>query len=256
MSGLGAEPALFWVIAVLAVLLAGFSKASTGGGIAMLAVPMLSLLVAPQRAAAIMLPILCLLDLLGVWTYRRQVDRALLRQLMPGALLGIVIGALVFGIVDVRWVKGLLGAECIIFALHRLGAARTIAAAAAQPADRLRGNFWSTLSGFTSTLAHAGGPPLMQYLLPLKLDKLRLIATTVYFFAAVNYIKLVPYGMLGLLDAGNLTPALVLLPAVPVGYWIGYRFAQLIPERPFIAFINWSLLITGIKLLADGVFGW
>jgi uncharacterized membrane protein YfcA len=250
-----ADPTLFYVLAVMAVLLAGFSKASAAGGVGLMAVPLMSIAIAPQHAAAIMLPILCALDLLGLWAYRGKFDSRLLRHLVPGAIIGIIAGALVFKTVDVRWVKGLLGAECLIFALHRIIGTRRLEAAAPARPSSLRGGFWSAVSGFTSTLAHAGGPPILQYLLPLKLSKSLLVATTVYYFTIVNYLKLVPYAWLGLLEKANLSTSLLLLPAIPVGYWIGWRFTRWIPEKPFYTFINLSLLATGIKLLWDGVSG-
>ena len=249
------DPTLFYVMAVLAVLLAGFSKASAAGGVCLMAVPLMSIAIAPQHAAAIMLPILCALDLLGLWAYRRKYDLRLLRQLVPGAIVGIVVGALVFKTVDVRWVNGLLGAECLVFALHRIVGTRRLEQAPAGKPDRARAGFWSAISGFTSTLAHAGGPPILQYLLPLKLEKTLLVATTVYYFTIVNYLKLVPYAWLGLLERANLGTSLMLVPAIPIGYWIGWRFTRSIPEKPFYMFINLSLVATGIKLLWDGVMG-
>ena len=249
------DPTLFYVMAVLAVLLAGFSKASAAGGVGLMAVPLMSIAIAPQHAAAIMLPILCALDLLGLWAYRGKYDLRLLRQLVPGAIVGIVVGALVFKTVDVRWVKGLLGAECLVFAVHRIVGTRRLEQAPAGKPDRARAGFWSAISGFTSTLAHAGGPPILQYLLPLKLEKTLLVATTVYYFTIVNYLKLVPYAWLGLLERANLGTSLMLVPAIPIGYWIGWRFTRSIPEKPFYMFINLSLVATGIKLLWDGVMG-
>lgn len=250
-----ADPTLFYLLAGLAVLLAGFSKASAAGGVGLMAVPLMSIAIAPQHAAAIMLPILCALDLLGLWAYRRQYDRALLRQLVPGALIGVLVGALVFKTVDVRWVKGLLGAECLVFALHRILGARRFDAASGRPPNLARASFWSALSGFTSTLAHAGGPPVLQYLLPLKLPKTLMVATMVYYFTIVNYIKLVPYAWLGLLEKGNLSTSLLLAPVIPLGYWIGWKFTRRIPEKPFYTFVNLSLVATGIKLLWDGLRG-
>ena len=247
------DPTLFYALAGLAVLLAGFSKASAAGGVGLLAVPLMSIAIAPQHAAAIMLPILCALDLLGIWAYRGHSPGRLLRQLIPGAFVGILAGALVFRTLDVRWVKGLLGAECLLFALHRIIGSRRFESAPGAAPDRFKARFWSAVSGFTSTLAHAGGPPILQYLLPLKLDKMLLVATTVYFFTIVSYAKLVPYGLLGLLDASNLRTSLLLAPVIPVGYWIGLTFTRLIPEKAFYAFINVSLLATGAKLIWDAV---
>jgi hypothetical protein len=82
-----------------------------------------------------------------------------------------------------------------------------------------------------------------------------LVATTVYFFTIVNYIKLVPYAWLGLLEKSNLSTSLLLAPVIPLGYWIGWKFTRSIPEKPFYTFINLTLIATGIKLLWDGLVG-
>jgi uncharacterized membrane protein YfcA len=247
------DPA-FWAVGIPAVLLAGLGKAG-GSGLGTLCVPLMALALPPAVAAAIMLPILCAMDLLGLWAWRGRADAAVLRTVVPGALLGIAIGALAFSWLDVRWVKALLGAESVAFALHRILARHAIAAAAPAAPSRWRGGFWGAVSGFTSTLAHAGSPPLMQYLLPLKLDKERLVATTVIFFTAVNFTKLVPYGAIGLLDASGLGASLALAPFVPLGYWAGVRLVRRLSEKVFHRLLVGSLLLIGIKLLYDAWVG-
>ncbi|HMS81528.1 MAG TPA: sulfite exporter TauE/SafE family protein [Burkholderiaceae bacterium] len=186
---------------------------------------------------------------------RGRADGAVLRTVLPGAMLGIAIGALAFLALDVRWVKAILGAESVAFALHRIFARHAIAAAPARPPSRWLGGWWGAVSGFTSTLAHAGSPPLMQYLLPLKLDKERLVSTTVIYFTAVNLAKLPPYAALGLLDAGGLGASLALAPFVPIGYWAGMRLVKWLPEPGFYRGLVGSLLLIGIKLLADAFVG-
>ena len=248
-----ADPA-FWAVAVPAVLLAGFSKAS-GNGLGMLSVPLMALAMSPAVAAAVMLPLLIAMDALGLWAWRGRADADTLRSVLPGAMLGILIGALAFSVLDVRWVKGLLGAEAGAFALHRIVARQAIAAAPPRPASRLAGGFWGAVSGFTSTLAHAGSPPLMQYLLPLKLEKERLVATTVIFFTVVNAVKLVPYGAIGLFDLSALTASLALAPFVPLGYWAGIRLVKVLPEAIFYRLLVGSLLVIGVRLLYDAFVG-
>jgi hypothetical protein len=248
-----ADPA-FWAVAVPAVLLAGFSKAS-GNGLGMLSVPLMALAMSPAVAAAVMLPLLIAMDALGLWAWRGRADADTLRSVLPGAMLGILIGALAFSVLDVRWVKGLLGAEAVAFALHRIVARHAIAAAPPRPASRLAGGFWGAVSGFTSTLAHAGSPPLMQYLLPLKLEKERLVATTVIFFTVVNAVKLVPYGAIGLFDLSGLTASLALAPFVPLGYWAGIRLVKVLPETIFYRLLVGSLMVIGIRLLYDAFVG-
>ena len=248
-----ADPA-FWAVAVPAVLLAGFSKAS-GNGLGMLSVPLMALAMSPAVAAAVMLPLLIAMDALGLWAWRGRADADTLRSVLPGAMLGILIGALAFSVLDVRWVKGLLGAEAVAFALHRIVARQAIAAAPPRPASRLAGGFWGAVSGFTSTLAHAGSPPLMQYLLPLKLEKERLVATTVIFFTVVNAVKLVPYGAIGLFYLSALTASLALAPFVPLGYWAGIRLVKVLPEAIFYRLLVGSLLVIGVRLLYDAFVG-
>lgn len=247
------DPA-FYAVAIPAVLLAGIAKAS-GNGIGMVAVPLMALAVPPATAAAVMLPILIAMDALGLWAWRGRADLGVLRTLLPGALIGIVVGALVFKTLDVRWVKAILGVESLLFAAHRVMARHANAAAPAAPPTRITGTFWGAVSGFTSTLAHAGSPPLMQYLLPLKLDKERLVATTVIFFTAVNLVKLVPYGMIGLFDVAGLTTSLALAPVIPLGYWAGIRLVKRLPERAFHQLLVGSLFLIGIKLCWDALVG-
>ena len=127
------------------------------------------------------------------------------------------------------------------------------APAATQP-TAAGGLWWGGLSGFTSFISHAGGPPLMHYLMPQRLDKMQLVGTTVVYFSVVNFVKLAPYAQLGLLDLSNVAVSLLLLPAVPVGYFIGYRLLRSVDTRQLNLIIAWLLLATGIKLIYDGFF--
>jgi len=113
--------------------------------------------------------------------------------------------------------------------------------------------FWSSVSGLTSTIAHAGGPPLSIYLLPLRLDKAVMVGTTVVFFAVINLVKLVPYAWLGLFDGRNLATSLALAPLAPVGIWMGVNLMRRIPETVFYRICYAILAVVGVKLLWDGI---
>ena len=248
-----ADPA-FLAVAVLAVLLIGVSKSGFGGAMGSLSVPLISLRIAAPQAAAIMLPILLLLDAIGLVVFRGKSDRANLRILIPGGLIGIVLGALTFHFVDARWIKGMIGAEALLFGVDRL---RQVSAAGGERSapDVAKGLFWSSISGFTSFISHAGGPPILQYLLPQGLDRVRMVGTTTIYFAVINFAKLLPYGALGLLDTSNVTTSLALLPAAPVGYWIGLKLLKHLPRAPFNLVIAVAMLLTGLKLLTDAWLG-
>ena len=240
---------VFLAVAVLAVLLIGISKSGFGGAMGSLSVPLMSLCVAAPQAAAIMLPILLVLDVTGLVVFRGRSDRANLRIMIPGGLIGIAFGALTFHFVDARWIKGMIGVEALLFGVDRLrqvNAAGECRAPAVVP-----GLFWSSISGFTSFISHAGGPPILQYLLPQGLDRVRMVGTTTIYFAVINFAKLLPYGFLGLLDTSNAATSLALLPAAPVGYWLGLKLLKHLPRGPFNLVIAVAMLLTGLKLLAD-----
>lgn len=185
------EDPVFYALAIPALFLTGISKGGFGSGLGIVAVPMMALVIPVTQAAAVMLPILCLMDVFGVLGYRKSWDRANMRIMVPGAVLGIGLGTVTFGVLDEGWVRLLIGLIAVVFTAQRL--LGLFPKDAAPGPNVAKGMFWSAMSGFTSFVAHAGGPPLSVYLLPQRLDKTVFAGTTVLFFAFVNYAKLIPY---------------------------------------------------------------
>jgi uncharacterized membrane protein YfcA len=243
----------FYAAAVPAVVLAGIAKGGFGAGVAM-AVPLMSLTVAPPQAAAIMLPILVAMDVMGVGIYRRTWHKANMRIVLPAALVGIAVGTATFRYTDATFTRLLIGAIALVFTLN-WWLKRRAAPAPAAPLSALKGGFWGTLSGFTSFVAHAGGPPLNVYLLPQNLEKRLYVGTTVVFFFVVNIVKLFPYAWLGQFDSTNLTTSAVLLPLVPLGIGLGLWLQKRVSDKLFYALCYGLLALTGAKLIWDGVAG-
>lgn len=244
----------FYVAAVPAVLLFGISKGGFGSGFGILAVPLMTLVVSPTRSAAILLPILCVMDLVGLGFYRGKWDRRNMRILLPAGVAGIAVGAASFRYLDDNAIEVLLGLISLGFLLVRAIRSR-LAARPAEPARVAPGLFWGTLSGFTSFVAHSGGPPIVVYLLPQRLDKIAFAATNVIFFAVVNYVKLVPYAWLGQFDTSNLWTSALLLPLAPIGVRLGMWATERVSERNFYRIAYTLLALSGVKLLWDGVSG-
>ena len=240
----------FYAVAIPAVLIAGVSKVGFGGALGGLSVPLMSLIISPVQAAGIMLPILCLMDLFGVRAYQGRWDRNNMRLLLPGALAGILLGTLCFDLLNEQAIRVIVGVIAIGFAVTtwlELAPQRGRAGVSAA-----KGLFWSTTAGFASFLAHAGGPALMVYLLPQRMDKTVFVATTVVFFLVVNYVKLVPYGMLGQLSAVNLEESLLLLPLAPIGVALGLWAHGKVNEMLFYRVSYVLLFATGARLIYDG----
>lgn len=241
---------LFYAIAIPVVLLTGVSKTGIPGLFGGMAVPFLSLVIPPLQAAALMLPVLCFIDLFGLRAFRGVYDRRNMPILLTGLAIGVVLGTLVFTMVPRDWMRILIGTIAVAFALNNIfGWARN---RPPTTASWPRGVFWSSLSGLTSFVAHAGSPPVMAYLLPQRLDRKIYVGTTVWFFFASNYAKLIPYAYLGQLDLTNLATAAVLLPFVPLGVKLGVFVQGKLDEKIFYQLSYWALLGIGLKLLYDG----
>ena len=241
----------FYAWAVPAVIITGISKTGLGAGVGGVAVPMMSQVIAPGVAAGIMLPILCVMDLLGLRAYRGQWDWASVKHMMPPALLGILIGALSFSSLPVNTTKALLGAISVAFSLYQL--VPTLRNLKSWLPEGLRSWVWCGLSGFTSTLAHAGGPPITIYLWPKGLDRMQFMAVTIVFFAVVNAAKLIPFAILGQLSLTNLGTALVLMPFAPIGVWLGVRLNTVINDVIFRRVTLACLFLLGVRLLYEGL---
>ena len=247
--GLVTDP-IFYVAAVPAVLLAAISKGGFGGGLAMLGVPMMSLAISAPQAAAIMLPILCLMDLVGVWAYRHTWHRANFAYLALGAAVGIAFGTATFHWFNESVIRLLVGGVAVVFTID-YWLRKPVASETTGP-DSRRGGFWGALAGFTSFLAHAGAPPANAYLLPQRMDKTLFVGTSVMTFAAINYMKLVPYWWLGLFPVGNLATAAVLAPLAPIGVLLGVWLQKRISPGWFYRLCYLFLFAAGLKLLYDG----
>ncbi|MDP6951869.1 MAG: sulfite exporter TauE/SafE family protein [Alphaproteobacteria bacterium] len=243
----------FYVVAVPAILLLGISKAGFGTGLGGLTVPMLALTMPVFQAAAILLPILCLMDLMTCWAYRRTWDGRNLAIMIPGAALGIALGAVSVSHLEDRHIALLVGIIAVLF-----GGRYFIGPVRLEPAQahRGKGTFWSSVSGFTSFLAHAGSPPIGVYLLPQRLDKTLFVGTTALLFAAINYMKLLPYAWLGQFSGENLDTSLVLIWLVPFAIWLGLKVHRHISTGMFYRLCHGFMIALGIKLVGDGLSVW
>lgn len=244
----------FYLAAVPAVLIVGISKGGFGGGLGVAGVPIMALAVAPPQAAAIMLPILCVMDLFSLYAWRGKWDKRNVIILIPASLIGIAIGAAMFRHLNVDALRIFIGLIAVLFVIYHFARSR-LTPRAAQGPSWVRGTFWGSVAGLTSFVAHAGGPPTTIYLLPQKLDRGVYQATTVLVFVAINYMKLGPYWWLGQFTSENLATSLVLLPLAPVGIRLGVWLHQRVTDKAFYAVILVALVATGGKLIWEGLEG-
>ena len=234
--------------------MAGISKSGFGAGAEMAVVPIMALFIQPQTAAAIVLPILLVIDVANIWRYRGLWNRKLVASLIPTAFIGIFIGTMTFQYLNVDLLRIALGVLALGFVVYRLmndWVLRT--AGGMSPPSTLFSLVFGAMAGFTSFVAHAGGPPAKVILLRHNLGKQSFVATNSYLFAAINVLKFAPYVWLGQITPESLEGSLVLFPFIPIGVVLGFWLNGIVSEKRFTAIVILALTGAGVKLLWDGL---
>ena len=241
----------FYLVALPAVIILGLSK---GGftGLSSLAMPMMSLVISPVRAAAIVLPVLIVQDWVSVWAFRRDFSPRNLLILIPASILGVAAGWLLAARVSEDAVRLAVGVISIAFVAYMLIRDRLGLAPVATPGVPA-GVLWGSLAGFTSFISHAGSPPFQVYVMPQNLKPRVFAGTATMFFAAVNLIKLPPYLMLGQFSRQNLTVSALLIPVAVLSTFAGVWLVRRVSADRFYAIILVITFLIGVKLTYDAV---
>lgn len=239
---------MFYLLAIPAVILMGLAKGGFAG-VGALAMPMLALVISPVQAAAILLPILIVQDVVGVWAFRRDWDRAILVLMIPSAAVGIALGYLLAAQVSATAVLAVLGAISIVFAIHRLWTSRGGRLQTPRNASPVLGAALGVAAGFTSQIAHAGQPPFQMWVLPKRLPAPVLVGTTAIFFAVINWLKVPAYLALGQFTRENLTTAVVLAPVAIASTLAGVWLVRRVQAERFYTIIYVLMILVGVQLL-------
>jgi len=240
------------VCAVIAVVISGLAKGGFSGA-GSLAMPIMALAIDPVSAAAILLPILIVQDVVGVWAFRRTWDGEVLAVMIPGMAVGVALGYLFSAQVSANAVLGVLGAISILFGLQRLWIERGHVITLPSNSPRWLGALFGVASGFTSHIAHAGSPPFQMWVLPRRLPRDTLIGTTAIAFAVMNWLKVPAYAALGQFTPANLLATAVLIPLALISTMLGVKLVRRVDPERFYVLIYLLMILLGFKLLADAL---
>ena len=246
------EGMAFWILASLAAFCLGMSK----GGVPIvsaMSVPLLALVISPVVAAGMLLPVYIAADVFGVYAYRQYVHWRILKIFAVAMPVGVLIGYLTSASVPDAVVTLVIGLTCFCFALYNL--LHSIIPDEPRHPPFWSGLFWGTITGFTSFVSHAGGPPYQIYVLPLGLDKLTFAGTMTVAFAYINLVKLIPYYALGQLTMANLQIAIWLFVPAVTGVFIGVKLVRYVPQKLFYKIIAWALFLLSLRLIWSGATG-
>jgi hypothetical protein len=242
---------LFWLAATAGVAVLGLAKGGFAG-LGVLGVPIMALGMNPVLAAAILLPILLVQDVFSVRAFGAHRNDRLLRLMVPGACLGIAAGWALAARVPVAAVELAVGVTAAGFGVQRIHSQRAGRAPPPRPHRPAAAVLAGAAAGFTSQIAHAGGPPFQLHVLPLKLPRDAFIGTSSVFFAVINWLKVPAYWQLGAFTPATLATAAVLVPAAIASTWAGTVLVRRIDGPRFYAIMHMLLILVGTKLIWDG----
>jgi uncharacterized membrane protein YfcA len=242
------------LVAFAGVFLICFMKGAFGGGFSIVGIPLLSIVMDPVTAGGLLAPLFIAMDLFALRYWKPSTwSKPDLVLLLPGLVIGIGFGYLLFRYLDHRAIAIVMAATTLIFVgLWVVAGAEMTTRPRSTPKAITAG----LASGITTMVAHSGGPPLAMYLLPLGLSKDIYAGTTSLFFTVGNATKVLPWLLLVKPTADVWTLMVVCLFAIPAGVWLGWRLHGSLDQRQIYRICYGLLVVTALKLLWDGVFGY
>jgi uncharacterized protein len=244
------NPVLFYVMTAFVGLLIGIAKGGLGGLIGTLATPLMSLVLPPNQVVGLLLPMLMLADVFGVATYWKRWRSRLVLLLLPGGIVGVTIGTYFIENASAEVWRNVLAVIVLVFTLYKLLEKYLLRLLAYKGRD-WHGLLAGVLAGFSSTLAHAGGPPVAIYLLLQKVPPIEFNATSVLFFAILNWVKVPYYAYANLFNFHRMVEVLWLMPVIPLGVMLGRWMTNKINRLWFERLIIVLLLVSGLLLLLE-----
>nr|WP_232784187.1 sulfite exporter TauE/SafE family protein [Moritella sp. Urea-trap-13] len=173
-------------------------------------------------------------------------DHRLLMSLIPGAILGVGVAYLIIDFINAEQLQFIIGIICIVFSLKNIMFKQVTLTALNNKVGAL---MMSIFSAITSSLVHAGGPPIIIYFSAIGLSPAEFIATASAFFALMNVFKLIGVSALGMLTGEVILTAMAFIPLALFGNWLGVKINTKLNKQLFLTIMNYLLLLLGFWLI-------
>lgn len=243
---------IFYLVAGAAVILVGLAKGGFAG-LGAAAMPLLALVMDPVAGAGMLLPILMAQDVVSVWAFRKDFDRRTLLLTVPGATVGIFAGWWLASAINADTVRGFVGVIALVFGSYRLLSVLGVQLRLAGPAPEWIGVVMGGVSGFTSQIAHAGGPPFQIWALSRNFPHLMFIGTSSIFFAIINWMKVPAYVALGQFNTENMTLTAIFMPLAIVSTLAGVKLVKHVSPERFNMIIQLLMVAVGMELIRQAI---
>ena len=243
------DQSIFYIVTAIVAFIIGLSKGGLGGMLGALITPIMAFIVPVDQAIGLILPILLYADIFAVAFHWRRWNTSIVLFLLPGAIIGVIVGTFFIAKVPTDVLRNVLGIIVLLFAIYKLFEGRILGSIQYQSRG-WHGILAGTITGFSSTLAHIGAPPVSIYLLMQDLSPQVFVATSALFFLLLNWLKVPFYLYAHLFDFSRLISiAWIVVPIVPFGVWVGKWAALRFEKKTFEKVILVLLVLSSLILI-------
>ncbi len=237
-----------WVVIALSALCVGMSKTGVQG-IMLMIVPLLAMAFGAKESTGIILPMLCMADIMAVVYYKRIADWKIVAKLLPTAILGFFLAIGVDSLVSHGQFRQLMG-WTLMMALAVMMWSEIFG-----KENRWMKKWWYTaifglMGGFTTMIGNAAGPVMSVYLLSMRKEKMEYIGINAWFFLVVNLLKIpLQVFVWDNITWNSLQLNLLMLPIIGIGVLIGVGIVKRLPEKVFRRFIQVVTILSVILMI-------
>lgn len=218
-------------------------------GMMLMIVPLMAMAFGAKESTGVILPMLCMADIIAVAYYKRIADWRIVARLLPTAIIGFFIAIGVDNVVPDGQFRRLMGWTLM------LAIAVMLWNEAFGKENRLMKKWWyaaifGLLGGFTTMIGNAAGPVMSVYLLSMRKDKMEYIGINAWFFLVINLLKIPLQAFVwNNISRQSLELNLLMLPVIGVGALIGIRIIRMFPERTFRIFVQVVTIISVLMMI-------
>lgn len=237
-----------WLIISLAALCIGMSKTGIQG-IMLMIVPLMAMAFGAKESTGIILPMLCMADIIAVAYYKRIADWRVVAKLLPTAIIGFFIAIGIDNMVPSTQFRQLMGWTLM------LALAVMLWNEVFGKENKWMKKWWyaaifGLLGGFTTMIGNAAGPVMSVYLLSMRKEKVEYIGINAWFFLVINLLKVPLQAFVwDNINWQTLSLNLLVLPVIGIGAIIGIRIVKILPEKAFRRFIQTVTIISVLLMI-------
>lgn len=237
-----------WLTISIAALSIGMSKTGVQG-IMLMIVPFMAMAFGAKESTGVILPMLCMADIIAVAYYKRIADWKIVAKLLPTAILGFFLAIGVDNMIPAGQFRQLMGWTLLLALIVMLWSEIF------GKENRWMHKWWyaaifGLLGGFTTMIGNAAGPVMSVYLLSMRKEKMEYIGINAWFFLVVNLLKVPLQAFVwDNITLPSFSLNLLMLPVIGIGAWLGIKIVKLFPEKAFRRFVQVVTIISVILML-------